>query len=81
MVTELKFHHVVNVREDESRIATARDSNNRIHIYLINKFGNIYKRNGLRSTWDPVELRIKESLRILIESASHSASNYKVDHI
>jgi hypothetical protein len=81
MVTELKINHIIRVRDDDSRIATARDANNKIHIYRISKLGIITKHNGLKSTWDPVEARIKESLRILIDAASKFGRSYKIDHI
>ncbi len=79
MVAELRFQHIVNLPRIDSRIATARDSRNRIHIYLIvNHDGPVYKRNGLKGSWDPVEGDIQHSLRALLCEFSRSRSHYSV---
>ena len=56
MATDIRFHHIVNLPRIDSQIATARDSRNKTHIYLIvNHQGPVYKRNGLNETWDMVD--------------------------
>lgn len=48
----LRIQHFVNIPRINSQIATARDHLNRVHVFLIEKDGHIYKRNGLNESWE-----------------------------
>ena len=78
VITELRFQHVVDLPRMDSKIATARDSRNKTHIYLIvNHNGPVYKRNGLRDVWDLIEEdSVRSSLRALLERAGSRIARY-----
>ena len=74
MVTQqgLRFHHIVSTHQGQ--IATARDSRNKIQVYLIsNADGAIYKRNGLKDSWDPLEESTQRSLKALLAKSNRIA--------
>lgn len=82
MVNELRFQHIVEITRLDSCIATARDSRNRTHIYLmVNHRGPVFKRNGLTGGWDHVEESIKYALRSLLERAGDSVARYTADFV
>ena len=50
----LNFKHFVDVPGNCCSVATARDQENRIHLFLIEQSsGEVYWRNGLEESWKP----------------------------
>ena len=64
----LTFTHIIDIPGSSCTIATAKDTQNRIKIYLITRTnGRIYERKGINSTW--LELDANSEVRPLIEDA------------
>ena len=67
----LRIQHVVELPDIDSQIATARDNDKRIHIYLVaNKSGMVYKRNGLNESWDKLDQADRSWFRNLLGNSN-----------
>ena len=77
----LKFDHVVLFKQERSTFATARECSGKTRIFLI--FGNadnrVYTRNGLASSWEPLEQPEGKIIRNAVEQAI--AAGIPVYHI
>ena len=78
MVTqELRFKHFVDIQSLDSQIATARDQHNKTHIYfIVNHTGPVYKRNGLKDTWEILDAGEGGRIRGLARQCGKHAPRY-----
>ena len=67
----LKFDHVVVFKQERSTFATARECSGKTRIFLV--FGDadsrVYTRNGLASSWEPLEQPEGKLIRSAVEQA------------
>jgi len=70
---KIQIQHFVDVPKAECIIATALDEYKRLKLFLIVKDGPIYKRNGIKGTWDDLE-GDKSRIRKLVRDALADSS-------
>ena len=76
MVHELTFSHFVIATSDGTTFASARDSHNRVHNFLISKYGDIKRQN--RTYFEPVTESELNPLRKRIETYYSKVPTYRV---
>ena len=65
---ELNFQRFIDVPRCDCQIGTARDNQNRVHIFLIvNHTGPVYRRNGLKDNYEQLEGLDSELIRDLVK--------------
>lgn len=70
--SELRFSRFVDIPRCDCQIGTARDNQNKVHIFLIvNHTGPVYRRNALKDNYEQLDEEYAELIRSL---ADHSAA-------
>ena len=76
--SELNFSRFVDIPRCDCQIGTARDSQNKVHIFLIvNHTGPVYRRNALKDNYEQLEEQDSDLIRSL--AVRSSAPRYSVN--
>ncbi len=68
---ELEFSRFVDIPRCDCQIGTARDSQGKIHIFLIvNHTGPVYRRNALKDNYEQLEGSDSELVRSLADRST-----------
>ena len=75
---ELNFSRFVDIPRCDCQIGTARDSQGKVHIFLIvNHTGPIYRRNALKDNYEQLDESYAELIRSLADRST--APRYNVN--
>ena len=76
---EIRIHHIIDSTKDYSTFAAARDSSNKLRIFLVKETGSVYARNAQADSWKELVGTLADNVRYCISKARQVVPVYKVN--